>query len=127
MVEEVIPKSFDDLIKDVHEQGICGECGGCVSFCSAGDIKAIVMSGSGPPVYFNKDNCLKCGICYLVCPQTHVLDNELNQKFNYKVSIGNYTKITSSQATSDEIADNTLQGEEEGDGEKEEKEEKERE
>jgi coenzyme F420 hydrogenase subunit beta len=75
MVEEVIPKSFEDLIKDVHEQGICGECGGCVSFCSAGDIKAIEMSVSGPPKYYNKDNCLKCGICYLVCPQTHVLDN----------------------------------------------------
>ncbi len=103
MVEEVIPKSFEDLIKDVHEPGICGECGGCVSFCSAGDIKAIEMSVSGPPKYYNKDNCLKCGICYLVCPQTHVLDDELNKKFNYKTSIGNWAKITSCQATSDLI------------------------
>lgn len=103
MVEEVIPKSFEDLIKDVHELGICGECGGCVSFCSAGDIKAIVMPASGPPVYYNKDNCLKCGICYLVCPQTHVLDEELNKRFKYKTSIGNWAKITSSQATSDTI------------------------
>jgi coenzyme F420 hydrogenase subunit beta len=103
MVEEVLPKSFEDLIKDVHEPGICGECGGCVSFCSAGEIKAIVMSESGPPQYYNKDNCLRCGICYLVCPQTHILDKELNEKFNYKVSIGNWKKITSSRSTSEKV------------------------
>ncbi|MFX1314538.1 MAG: Coenzyme F420 hydrogenase/dehydrogenase, beta subunit C-terminal domain [Promethearchaeota archaeon] len=110
MVEEVLPKSFEDLIKDVHEQGICGECGGCVSFCSAHEIKAIEMSETGPPRYYNKDNCLKCGICYLVCPQTHVLDEELNDRYKYKVSIGNWTKIASSQATSEEIRSKATDG-----------------
>ncbi len=110
MVEEVLPKSFEDLIKDVHEPGICGECGGCVSFCSAHEIKAIEMSETGPPRYYNKDNCLKCGICYLVCPQTHILDNELNDKYHYKVSIGNWTKIASSQAASEEIRRNATDG-----------------
>lgn len=38
MSQEVVPKSFEDLIKDVHEPGLCGECGGCVSFCSADEI-----------------------------------------------------------------------------------------
>ncbi|MFW9781102.1 MAG: Coenzyme F420 hydrogenase/dehydrogenase, beta subunit C-terminal domain [Candidatus Heimdallarchaeota archaeon] len=110
MVEEVIPKSFEDLIKDVHEPGICGECGGCVSFCSAHDIKAIEMPDEGPPRYYNKENCLKCGICYLVCPQTHVLDEELNKKFNYKTSIGNWVKITSAQANSKEIREKATDG-----------------
>ena len=110
MVEEVLPKSFEDLIKDVHEPGICGECGGCVSFCSAGEIKAIEMSESGPPRYYNKDNCLKCGICYLVCPQTHILDKELNQKYNYKVSIGNWIKITCSKSSSEEIRNQASDG-----------------
>ncbi|MFX1586525.1 MAG: Coenzyme F420 hydrogenase/dehydrogenase, beta subunit C-terminal domain [Promethearchaeota archaeon] len=110
MVEEVLPKSFEDLIKEVHEAGICGECGGCVSFCSADEIKAIEMSESGPPRYYNKDNCLRCGICYLVCPQTHILDKELNERYKYKVSIGNYTKVTSSKTTSDEIHKNASDG-----------------
>jgi coenzyme F420 hydrogenase subunit beta len=110
LVEEVLPKSFEDLIKEVHEQGICGECGGCVSFCSAHEIKAIEMSESGPPRYYNKDNCLHCGICYLVCPQTHILDEELNKKFNYKVSIGNYSKVSSSQASSEVIRKNATDG-----------------
>ena len=103
MVSEVIPKSFEDLIKEVHDKGICGECGGCVSFCSAAELKAIEMSDSGPPVYSNKDNCLHCGLCYLVCPQTWVLNEELNDRFNYKISIGNRKKISSSQSTSEEI------------------------
>ena len=110
MVEEVLPKSFEDLIKDVHEIGICGECGGCVSFCSAGDLHAIEMSESGPPHYANKDNCLHCGICYLVCPQTHVLDKELNERYNYKISIGNWGKISSSRASSEEIRKNATDG-----------------
>jgi len=110
MVQEVIPKSFEDLIKEIHETGICGECGGCVSFCSASEIKAIEMAEMGPPKYFIKDNCLHCGICYLVCPQTYVLNDELNKKYNYKISIGNWKKITTSQATSEEIRKKATDG-----------------
>lgn len=110
LVKEILPKSFEDLIKEVHEKGICGECGGCVSFCSADEIKAIEMSESGPPKYFNKDNCLRCGICYLICPQTRILNEELNNKYNYKVSIGNWSKISSSRSTSEEILKNATDG-----------------
>ena len=107
---QVVKKTFEDLIKEVHEVGLCGECGGCVSFCSAGDIKAIEMSETGPPKYINKDKCLKCGICYFVCPQTHVLNDQLNSKFKYKPPFGNQIKITSAQASSDEIKKRATDG-----------------
>lgn len=110
VLDEVAPKSFEDLIKEVHDKGICGECGGCVSFCSAAELKAIEMSEKGPPHYSNKDNCLHCGLCYLVCPQTYVLNEELNERFNYKISIGNQKKITSSQATLEEIRNKATDG-----------------
>ncbi|MHA1148087.1 MAG: Coenzyme F420 hydrogenase/dehydrogenase, beta subunit C-terminal domain [Promethearchaeota archaeon] len=109
-IKEVLPKSFEDLIKEVHERDLCGECGGCVSFCSASEIKAIEMSEHGPPRYYNKDNCLHCGICYLVCPQTYVLNEELNAKYEYKIPIGNWRKIVSSQAKSKEILENATDG-----------------
>lgn len=108
--EEIQPKSFEDLIKEIHERGLCGECGGCVSFCSASEIKAIKMVERGPPEYANKDKCLHCGICYLVCPQTHVLNEELNKKFNYKPPIGNWIKVVSGQATREEIKANATDG-----------------
>jgi coenzyme F420 hydrogenase subunit beta len=108
--KDIIPKSFEDLKKEVHDKGICGQCGGCVSFCSAAELKAIEMSESGVPKYINEDNCLHCGICYLVCPQTWVLNEELNEKYNYKTSIGNWRKITSSLATSKKIRERGTDG-----------------
>lgn len=110
MAASPVSKTFEDLIIEVHEKGLCGECGGCVSFCSAGEIKAIEMSESGPPKYINKDKCLKCGICYFVCPQTHVLNDQLNKKFNYDPPIGNQLKIASCHATSEEIRKKATDG-----------------
>jgi len=110
LVDEILPKSFEDLIKEVHDRGMCGECGGCVSFCSAAELKAIEMAESGPPKYSNEDNCLHCGLCYLICPQTYVLNDELNERYNYKISIGNWKKITSSQTTSEEIRSKATDG-----------------
>ncbi|MFX1380441.1 MAG: Coenzyme F420 hydrogenase/dehydrogenase, beta subunit C-terminal domain [Promethearchaeota archaeon] len=106
----VVSKTFEDLILEVHEKGLCGECGGCVSFCSAGEIKAIEMGESGPPKYVNKDKCLKCGICYYVCPQTHVLNEQLNRKYNYEPPIGNQLKVASCYATSEEIRKKATDG-----------------
>ena len=103
LVETKITKTFDDLIKEIHEPGLCGECGGCVSFCSAGEIGAIEMSKSGPPKYSNKDNCRKCGICYFICPQTRVLNDVLNIRFNFEPPIGHTLKVSATQASSEKI------------------------
>ncbi|MFW9866977.1 MAG: Coenzyme F420 hydrogenase/dehydrogenase, beta subunit C-terminal domain [Candidatus Thorarchaeota archaeon] len=107
---DVMPKSFEDLIKEVHEKDICGECGGCVSFCSAADIGAIAISEEGPPYYSNKDNCLHCGICYLICPETFELDKELNEKYNFKPPIGNWIRILTAQAKDPNIREVATDG-----------------
>ncbi len=110
MTVSPVSKTFEDLITEVHEKGLCGECGGCVSFCSAGEIKAIEMSESGPPKYIDKDKCLKCGICYFVCPQTHVLNEQLNRQYSYIPPIGNQIKIASCHATSEQIRERATDG-----------------
>ncbi len=97
-------KTFEDLIKEIHEKGICQECGGCVSFCSSAEYDVIGFKDAyKPPVYVNKDKCLECGICYCICPQTHILDAELNEMYNFSdyasMPIGNYEDIYSCQAT----------------------------
>ncbi|MBY8983564.1 MAG: Coenzyme F420 hydrogenase/dehydrogenase, beta subunit C-terminal domain [Candidatus Lokiarchaeota archaeon] len=77
-------KNFKDLIKEVHEPGICQQCGGCVSFCNSIENNVIGMKDvNSPPKYINEDKCLECGICYLVCPQTHILDDDLNKTYNF--------------------------------------------
>ncbi|MFX0097940.1 MAG: Coenzyme F420 hydrogenase/dehydrogenase, beta subunit C-terminal domain [Candidatus Hodarchaeota archaeon] len=111
MVEDIPPKSFDDLKAEVGDRGICGECGGCVSFCSAHDLEAIELpKGGGPPRYKNKDKCQHDGICYLVCPQIRVLKKELDEKFDFKPRIGNYAKVASVQAVDDAIKKKATDG-----------------
>jgi len=99
-----MPKSFQDLIDEVHSKGICQECGGCVSFCSSADYNVIGFPNhNSPPEYINKEKCLECGICYCICPQTHYLHEELDSC--YKTSdinsmpIGQYQEIISCQAS----------------------------
>jgi len=101
-------KTFKDLIKEVHDRGICQECGGCTSFCTASFEKIISFKDPfSPPVYVNEEKCLECGICYHICPQTHILDSELNKTYKFEdfssMLIGNYKGIYSCQATDEEF------------------------
>lgn len=100
-MEEI--KTFKDLTKEVVERGICGKCGGCISFCSAGELNALEMGENDLPRYINEDNCQKCGICYLICPQTDTLNVELREKFGWKAPIGDFQRITSAQTTNKEV------------------------
>lgn len=103
MIETDTTKTFKDLIKEVHEPGLCGSCGGCVSFCSAGELSAIGFGEDGKPMYINENNCLECGICYLICPQIDVLDEEIKNKFGWKAPIGRFKRIASARSTNPEI------------------------
>ena len=108
-------KTFEDLMKEVHEKGICQECGGCVSFCSSAEYDIIGFKDPySPPEYIHKDQCLECGICYYICPQTHILDEELNKKYKFTdfnaMPIGHYQDIYSCQATDNEFLENGTDG-----------------
>ncbi|MFX1358466.1 MAG: Coenzyme F420 hydrogenase/dehydrogenase, beta subunit C-terminal domain [Promethearchaeota archaeon] len=101
-------KTFQDLIEEVHKRGICQECGGCVSFCSSAEYDVIGLKDPyKPPEYLNKDKCLECGICYCICPQTHVLDDELNKTYQFSdynlLPIGHFEDVYSCQATDKEF------------------------
>jgi len=101
-------KTFEDLIKEVHNKGICQECGGCVSFCSSAEYDIIGFKDSyTPPVYIHKDQCLECGICYYICPQTRILDESLNKTYKFTdyslMPLGYYEEIYSCQATDKEF------------------------
>lgn len=101
MSEEI--KTFKDLSGEVVERGLCGKCGGCYSFCSAGDLHALEIGENGLPRYANEDKCLKCGICYLICPQIDTLDADLKSRFGWKPPIGDYKFVSSAQTTDEKI------------------------
>jgi len=95
--------SFDNLDEEVIQKGLCGRCGACVSFCSAVEIGALEMGDDGFPKYKDKEKCLKGGICYYICPQTRVLEEEVKEKWNWKAPIGYYRDAFSVRSTENGI------------------------
>ena len=103
-------KTFNDLIAEVQNRGICGRCGGCVAFCSAGEFNALRTEADGTPRWVDEEKCVKCGICYLICPQIKALNDELDEKMAWKAPIGQYRKMVSAKTTSPEIMEACTDG-----------------
>jgi len=97
-------KSFHDLKQEVIDKGLCGRCGGCASFCSADDMNALAFDRREGPKLIAEENCVKCGICYLICPQIKALDAEVRQKFGWQKPIGIHRQIISACTTEPEVA-----------------------
>jgi coenzyme F420 hydrogenase subunit beta len=95
--------SFADLQQAVIDVGRCGKCGGCVSFCSAGGLGALAMSEDGLPLLVEPRRCLHCGLCYLICPFTHELDEETHARFGWQAPFGACRHVASARATSGAI------------------------
>ena len=103
-------KTFTDLEDQVVRPGLCAQCGGCVSFCSAGRINALELGPDGLPRYSDEENCVECGICFMICPVTTDLDREVNQKYGWHLPIGSYESIASARATDPAIREVATDG-----------------
>jgi len=102
--------SFDHLQKEVIDKGTCGRCGGCVSFCTANRIGALEIGEDGFPQYKKEAECLECGLCYLICPQTIDLNDTLKDEFRWKAPIGHVEDLYSIRATSNKIQEAATDG-----------------
>ncbi len=105
--------SFDDLLKDVVERGLCNKCGACVTFCTAHQIGAIEMRGDGDdtlPGYADREKCFKCGICYLICPQTPDLDDDVGAGPGLTAPSRALQDVVSARATDPEILEVATDG-----------------
>ncbi|KKK68761.1 hypothetical protein LCGC14_2940810, partial [marine sediment metagenome] len=98
-------KSFQDLQQEVLDRGLCGRCGGCASFCSADEMNALDFDRTDGPHLISDDNCLKCGICYLICPQIKALDAEVRERFGWQPPIGSFRSIVSARTTEPKVAE----------------------
>jgi coenzyme F420 hydrogenase subunit beta len=98
-------KSFEDLKQEVIAAGLCGRCGGCASFCSADEMDALEFDRKDGPRLVAEENCVKCGICYLICPQIKALDGKVREKFGWQRPIGIYRAITSARTTEPKVSE----------------------
>lgn len=103
-------KTFSDLEAEVVDRGICGRCGGCVSFCSAGKLSALGLDNTGLPRYASQDRCLKCGICYMICPLTTDLDDEVKARQGWRPPIGAFEAIASARSTDSAVLESATDG-----------------
>lgn len=102
-MQETKVKAFLDLQEEVIQRNLCGKCGGCISFCSAGALNALGLDDEGFPHLADAYRCLGCGLCYLICPVTKELDAELRETFAWKPPIGVYRAIASARATEENV------------------------
>jgi len=92
-------KSFKDLYNEVIITERCNRCGGCVSFCSANNLGALEFGEDGYPRFADQSKCLEGGLCYLLCPQIGILDEDIKDTYKWKYPQGNWEEIFSSRST----------------------------
>ncbi len=97
-------KTFHDLMLEVQRFAFCGKCGGCVSFCSAGNLGALEVGPDGMPRFADEEKCLHCSICYMICPNIYELDDDLKKKTNWEPPIGALKDLASARTTNPSIA-----------------------
>jgi coenzyme F420 hydrogenase subunit beta len=81
-------KTFFHLIQEVQERGLCHHCGGCVTFCTAVNYGALELGPDGRPQYRDRDKCIDCGLCYMICPEIHELDEEQKRLVAWSAPMG---------------------------------------
>ena len=103
-------KTFDDLIQEVLEPGLCHRCGACVAFCSSINYGALELDSEGKPRYADKDKCIEGGLCYASCPQIDELAAETKLSVGWIAPMGRVTDIRIARATDPAIRSSATDG-----------------
>ena len=103
-------KTFDNLIQDVIEPGLCHRCGACVAFCSSIQYGALGLDPEGLPRYADKDKCIEGGLCYALCPEIEDLNEETRQNVAWTAPIGRVADISIARATDSTIRNSATDG-----------------
>jgi coenzyme F420 hydrogenase subunit beta len=103
-------KTFFNLIQDVQKTGRCHHCGGCVTFCSSINLGALEMDDTGKPRFRKIENCLDCGLCYMICPETQELDQAIKENADWTAPFGRQISLSISQAADEKVQNNGTDG-----------------
>jgi coenzyme F420 hydrogenase subunit beta len=103
-------KTFAHLVEEVQKPGLCHHCGGCVTFCTAVNYGALEVDEDGRPRYKDSDKCIECGLCYLICPEIHELDDETRSHVSWNPPIGHVFKTTLARAKDPEVRNQATDG-----------------
>ena len=96
-------KTFFDLIEEVHKPGLCHHCGGCVAFCTAINYGGLELDEEGQPRLKSTGQCIECGLCYAICPETHELDGEIKKNSDWTPPMGRILDTSVARAVDPDI------------------------
>ena len=103
-------KTFDNLIQEVLEPGLCHRCGACVAFCSSINYGALELDSEGKPRYADKNKCIEGGLCYAICPEIEDLNEETRQSVAWTAPIGRVADISIARAIDPTIRHSATDG-----------------
>ena len=103
-------RSFDDLIQQVQENYLCNRCGGCVTFCKAINYGALEMDADGYPRYKDREACIECGICHMLCPENEDLYDEIRQHSGWSEPAGSIISTNVLRAKDPDILERATDG-----------------
>lgn len=96
-------KTFHNLIEEVQKKGQCHQCGGCVTFCAAMQYGALELSETGRPRFRDPNKCIRCGVCYMICPAIDTLNDSVRSKLGWKAPAGNVEEVAVVRARNENI------------------------
>jgi coenzyme F420 hydrogenase subunit beta len=103
-------KTFSDLIEEVQKPGLCHQCGGCVTFCTAINYGALAMDEEGRPRYQDREKCIECGICYAICPEIREHEAETQKHVSWHPPMGRVIGTTVARSLDPEVRAHATDG-----------------
>jgi len=103
-------KTFESLVEEVQKPGLCHHCGGCVTFCTAINFGALTTGPDGRPQFGDRDKCIECGICYMICPEIGELDQEARKSISWQPPSGRVLGVSAARATDRQILSSATDG-----------------
>jgi len=98
-------KNFKNLEEEIIKTDKCCSCGACVAYCNSQGFDSIKMEDFTPQFISdaNVDNCMECGVCYYICPQTEPLMKQLNDEYRIKDKLGYIQDVIAAKTTDEKI------------------------
>lgn len=103
-------KTFRSLIKEVQRRGLCHQCGGCVTFCTAMNYGALELSETGRPRFRDPNKCIECGVCYMICPALGEMEDMVRAKVGWAEPMGAIRKVAVVRARDEAIRSSATDG-----------------
>lgn len=61
------------------------------------------MDANGKPGYSDRKKCVKCGICYMICPARHQLEAQIRQLVGWSAPMGRVIDVSVAHATENDV------------------------